>query len=535
MNPSTIVVLFIFGLLIGYRADRLGRNFLIWMICAMIFTPILTWIALEISGKSDDMKEEEKKNLILKNEPIAEPDTEVITPNGNVFRFVSRKEGDFEESSSTLESVEQTSPHNKEEKQELNSVEEKLTNEAQQLLAVDGKTSKTDATTVPNGKWFNKKTLAVSLNQTQKIIYSISTFLITLVLAYAIAEDIDSEMTISETWGIWIIFILIQAWFQNKLWNSDPNVNFVFYFPRISGLLNPIKSLTNSHNIKKLQIVSPPIIKPDHEKPIQPIKTKKDITTILIYGLCALVLIMIIVAIATSNDKPTENNSTSILKGINEQAQTSEVPENSEATTTAVNRPLTFDNETVSKLLNELENGQVKIYDFKGPSSLGFKFKSTFPESLKYFVKKDAKCQAGLELHDRNGNLLVYSIELNEGHSLDNYSSSQLDEVLDGTLNFQIENIYKKTSKSYEIIDEGRKMFIGNFRAKYFDIFLEHLEDSEIKYSAIRTYIFYFKGGNGQLNFCLRSNNKTQLKKDFSEYETLFQQTANMSELNKEQ
>lgn len=74
MSGFTVIVLFIFGLMIGARADRLGRNFLIWMICAMIFTPLLTWIALEISGKTDEKKEEEN-NLIPKHEPIVEQPT----------------------------------------------------------------------------------------------------------------------------------------------------------------------------------------------------------------------------------------------------------------------------------------------------------------------------------------------------------------------------------------------------------------------------------------------------------------------------
>lgn len=242
---------------------------------------------------------------------------------------------------------------------------------------------------------------------------------------------------------------------------------------------------------------------------------------------------MIIVAVVIRKNTPTESNSSSTFKNASEQTQMSEFPENNEPTTT-VYTSATFDNETVSTLLKELEDGRVKTYDFKDPLSLGFKFKSTFPESFKFFVKRDANCQVGIELHDSNGNLLVYSIELNENHIFDAYSSSQLDDVLDETLNFQIENLYKKTSKNYEILDEGRKMLIGNFRAKYFDILLEHRTDSKIKYSAIRSYIFYFKGGNGQLNFCLRNNNKIQLKKDFSEYEILFQQIANRSEFNKE-
>ena len=75
MGGFSIIVLFIFGLMVGARADRLGRNFLIWMICAMIFTPLFTWIALEISGKTDEKKKEEEKNLPPKDKPVVEHPT----------------------------------------------------------------------------------------------------------------------------------------------------------------------------------------------------------------------------------------------------------------------------------------------------------------------------------------------------------------------------------------------------------------------------------------------------------------------------
>lgn len=536
MNPFTIIVLFIFGLLIGYRADRLGRNFLIWMICAMIFTPILTWIALEISGKTDEKKAEENKNLILKNEPDEEPDTEVVTPSGNVFQFVSRKEGDIEESSPPLESVEKLCSYNEEEEPELNSADENLnlTNESQEHLTVDEKISKTDVVITPKAKWFNKKMFTVPLNQIQKIIYSISSFLIVLVLAYVIAEEVDYELQISHTWGVWIIFILIQAWLQSKLWNSGEAVNFAFYYPNVSTLFSSIKSPNSSQNVKVTKVTKPLVIEPVQEKPILVTKQNRDSTGLLIYGLVGLMFVLVIVAVIMKKDNHVETTKIVPSSDLPFVAPENEVIQSSEANTTDVNEPVSFDNETVSKLFKELQDGRVKTYDFKDPSSLGFKFKSTFPESLKFFVKKTAECKAGAELLDAHGNTLKYTIVLNEG-PIPYLSSSQLDEALDATPNTQIEAIYKSISKSYEILNSGTKMFIGNYRAICFDLLMDNIAESEIKYSAVRSYNFYFKGGIGQLSFWLHNNNRSQLKKDFLEYETLFQEIANRSTLNKEQ
>lgn len=134
--------------------------------------------------------------------------------------------------------------------------------------------SKTSAAIMTKAKWFNKKLITIPLNQTQKIIYSISIFLIAFILAYVIAEDYDSDLLLSNTWGIWIIFILVQAWFQNKLWNSGDSLNITFFFPNVSHLSNSIKLSGNSRNIKQRPIVTPPTFKPITTEPIQPVKKK---------------------------------------------------------------------------------------------------------------------------------------------------------------------------------------------------------------------------------------------------------------------
>jgi hypothetical protein len=473
----------------------------------------------KVEPKPKDHSEESSNNVNTN----LEADTQAVSPSGNVSKIVSSDEDDSEKNSSLLGSVKKSSPH-KNEDNGLNSTEEilNIADEKKYDFTDGEKETNVDFVISSKSKWFDKKIFTFSLNQTQKIICGISTFLIVLVLAYAIAEEIDSDLQISNTWGIWIIFILIQAWFQNKLWNSNDSLNFALLFPNVSHLFNSIKPSSNSRNIK-----------PVTERPTQHIKKKHDITILLIYALTALMVIMII-AVVIKKNKSTQHNSISTLKSEGEQPQTNEVNENSEATITIVNTPITFENETVSNLLKELENGQVKTYEFNDPSSLGFKFKSTFPESLKFFIKKTKECKAGTEIIDAHGNTLRYTIVLNEG-AIPNLTSSQLDKVLDATLNTQIKEIYKSNFKSYEIINSGTKMFIGNYKAICSDLLLDNIAGSDIKYSAVRSYNFYFAGGTGQLSFWLHNNNRSQLKKDFLEYEALFQEIANRSTLNKEQ
>ncbi len=64
--------------------------------------------------------------------------------------------------------------------------------------------------------WKFEKTLTNS----QKVIFSLSVFAVLLVISFAMAESFDEEMKMSETWFIWVGFIVSQAWLQNKFWNS---------------------------------------------------------------------------------------------------------------------------------------------------------------------------------------------------------------------------------------------------------------------------------------------------------------------------
>src|SRR5688500_4764706 len=49
-----ILVCLVLAYLIGKRAEKLGRRFLVWSFCAMIITPLLAWILLEYSGKRNE-------------------------------------------------------------------------------------------------------------------------------------------------------------------------------------------------------------------------------------------------------------------------------------------------------------------------------------------------------------------------------------------------------------------------------------------------------------------------------------------------
>ncbi len=57
----------------------------------------------------------------------------------------------------------------------------------------------------------------------QRVIYSIATLLIGIILSTAWCENLyfGDENTISKTWWIWIISIAFQMWIQNKIWDTS--------------------------------------------------------------------------------------------------------------------------------------------------------------------------------------------------------------------------------------------------------------------------------------------------------------------------
>jgi hypothetical protein len=59
------------------------------------------------------------------------------------------------------------------------------------------------------------------LTTSQKIILSLSSFGILAIISYVIAEKIDYRVKITETWFVWVLFIIIESWLQSKLWNDE--------------------------------------------------------------------------------------------------------------------------------------------------------------------------------------------------------------------------------------------------------------------------------------------------------------------------
>ncbi len=55
-----------------------------------------------------------------------------------------------------------------------------------------------------------------------QIILSISFALITAILTYKLGQSLyhEDSLNLNDTWFIWILFILIQAWVQTKIWKS---------------------------------------------------------------------------------------------------------------------------------------------------------------------------------------------------------------------------------------------------------------------------------------------------------------------------
>ncbi len=58
------------------------------------------------------------------------------------------------------------------------------------------------------------KTLTIQ----QKIIYSSTVLLCLFILSYAYSYEIDRRIRLSETWIVWLVFVLLQAFLQNKIW-----------------------------------------------------------------------------------------------------------------------------------------------------------------------------------------------------------------------------------------------------------------------------------------------------------------------------
>ena len=89
------------------------------------------------------------------------------------------------------------------------------------------------------------------LTQSQKIIFSIALFLVCFILFYVWAYDVGPYIedkayddnfkkmpfAFEKTWYVWIVFIAVQAWFQNKFWSSRSKLEIAFTLPNPHWLM----------------------------------------------------------------------------------------------------------------------------------------------------------------------------------------------------------------------------------------------------------------------------------------------------------
>lgn len=102
----------------------------------------------------------------------------------------------------------------------------------------------------------------MKLNSVQRFIFSIAAFLVCLVLALVFADGLSNgKMSINDTWGVWLIFILFQAWFQIKVWgNVDENTSYELTFP--NKILDSVKKVgIDLKNLKQITNINPKYIR----------------------------------------------------------------------------------------------------------------------------------------------------------------------------------------------------------------------------------------------------------------------------------
>lgn len=380
-------------------------------------------------------------------------------------------------------------------------------------------------------KMFSRFSLEVQLNQNQKTIYSIASFLITLILTYVLAASFYNDgVELKKTWFFWVIFILFQVWIQNIIWNATSKAIITLYYPNKNSVIDRVKRMFENKKNTTKQTQS----EINTDKSTNTVTSNKEIVNTkkanyIIMGLIATLALLIIISIFINYNKKVSGINDTALIDTDIPNAPDKTLENTNPRKLMIKSSLVFDNKTVEKLLTELDANRLKTYIYNDPLSLGFKFKSSYPESMNVFLAKSTECKAGAELIDENGNTLKYTIVLNQA-AIPQLSSSQLEDILDETPKRQLEGAFKLMCKSYQV-GTIEKTNLGNNRVIFFDVFMDNEDDNEVKYTACRSYYFYYKGGIGCLGFFLHNNNKQLLKKDFDEYKVVFSNIAERTEL----
>lgn len=293
MSSFTIFFLFILGILVGFRAKNLGRSFFVWTICSFFFTPLITWLILEISGNKNEITESNKTVTKKVRMPFQfqsiETQEEDKLKNSASNNFQTKKEDVFDHNF-----AEQNSTINNDLVVENESLGESKQHISIEKLQSNSNNSISKDLSNHSFKAFSSKVVSFSLTKSQKTIYGISSFLIVFIIAFVFAEDIDSNIELRNTWGIWIVFIILQAWVQNKIWNSDNQSMVTIYYPNIpifSKLMGPNvvsqkKDFNTENDFKVSQLI----------KRINP-NNIRDGSTLLILGLFITMIILLLIAV----------------------------------------------------------------------------------------------------------------------------------------------------------------------------------------------------------------------------------------------
>lgn len=180
-----------------------------------------------------------------------------------------------------------------------------------------------------------KKIFTKQLGLREKIIVSVSFLLSVLIICLALADDAGGygeKLTIKDTWGIWLAFIGIQAWIQNKIWSERFQLTFRYPY------------------------IKPVIIRPA--------------AYVLLFAGMIFIAFMTYMALRGNNERNNQE------KRKIEKLETLIVPK--------LKQPIDFKNEPeiLSSDLIEMQNGSVETFisDGKGKSE-GLKFSVEYPKT----------------------------------------------------------------------------------------------------------------------------------------------------------
>ena len=215
MSGVTLILAIVWAFFVGMRADKLGRNFAGWLLLSFLISPLLSWIVLEMFGESDELKNKNKVSTTLGEEKSIENETlEIISENVPFTESVYSN----------------SEPEKLIEEPQLENIK------SETVIYEEIKNTPTSAKV--GDPVFEKRKISFfeNLQTPQKVIYSISTVAISFVVCYAFAQSLDYNLRMKETWFVWVIFIAVQTWLQNKFWSSNTPVTINYKQPQLSRI-----------------------------------------------------------------------------------------------------------------------------------------------------------------------------------------------------------------------------------------------------------------------------------------------------------